>query len=279
MAKIHNLQLHMPNEMAWGEIKRDCKLSAEQAVALWSTLEEAVGVSEAQSRGPTSAEIKKALTKVDNALERLALTLRQNDVTVALRAIETYGLMGHLLSATAAVQLTESDDELSANGIEGLLRLSQLTRAPIRASTIDALALADRQRRLSHQTPEAMNFVVRQLRQPISAWLLQARQDKGGNRLNSDREMLIFLLARDASKFIERKPNTKGKQDFMSLCTHVLVACGIDDQGLEDAVARCLKKYKGWTGWSKLPEHKLEIQALSDEQAKAIPTDEGGPLS
>ncbi len=274
MGRSRQIQMRLPDENAWRDLKRDCKLDKGQCAALRTTLEEIDAECRLLTQVQSDSDTKKALAKLDGVLDRLTRVLTGKDVTDALRATETHGLMGFLISASAVAQMANGkEDGLPVVNIERLLTDRKSRQIPVKPSDLDALSLQDRQRQLNDRTSEVMGYIIEQLRQPIARALELARQDKGGNRPKLARELLIFLLARDAEKIIGQKAKANSTSKFAKLCVAVTNACGIDDTGHEEALRRCLKKFADWLEWYQLPEYSNAVGILTEEQILAIPDD------
>lgn len=255
MGRTRVAEFRPPSEDGFADIVRELKLDQKQQAMLQATLDEVAANCKGAGAGPPDKQIKTALKSLERALDRLQLQLKRQDVIDALGAIETYGALGHLFSATAAIELANgADPEVALADIERLVAHKRFVGEPLRQSDLDALCLVDRQRRLNHQTADAMQLAVAKMREPISIWLNLASQDKGGNRPKSDREWLILLLARDAPKIIGRTPSSTPSSPFFKLCAAALDACHFDGRGYEEAVERCLKGYGEWLDWHQRGE-------------------------
>lgn len=254
MDKIAQQPFQLPDEEGWNDIVKNCRLSEAQVAALKVTLDEALMHVMKGRADPNNKSIKTALVKLDGLIDRLQCYLKRNDIREALAAIETYGVFGRLLSSTVVRELSATEDpEVPIADIERLIAHKRYRQEPVLASDLDALCLIQRQRLVNQSTPEAMGLAVQHIRSPISAWLLQAGQDKGGNRPKAGREVLIWLLARDSVKIIGTKAEKSTGSVFINLCTWVFDACNMSTEGLEDAVGRYLKKHEGWLHWLELP--------------------------
>lgn len=279
MVKPAKVQFHMPDEQGWRDIRRECHLSKAQLDAVHTVVQEVadacVGLTDDHRRSETRKKVMRALSKTNRLLENLEAGLRGQDVVVALRSIETFGTLGLLMSASSTLSLPNYGDEdvIETDELERLIARKKFGRESIRASELDALSMSARQRRLQSMTPEAMLFIVQCLRQPFSSWLLVAQQNKGGNPAQTDRDVLILLLARDAVKIIGRPATRSSTGDFMDLCSSVLGACGMETTGLAEAIRRCLDKHASFLQLHALPAYLSPVGKLTEEQIAAIPED------
>ncbi len=249
MAKKSQSKFTLPNEENWEEIRRALKLSDVQTHALRATLREAEGLCGELATYLAKSKVKQSLKVLDRLLSNAHRGLQRADIRQALASIEMYGALSALLSREAGADIYGEN-------------------------SIDQLA---HDRLVNERTHEAMSYALEKMRRPIADWLAQAALDKGGNRPKSDRQVLILLLARDASQIIGTKPSTTKNGYFHQLCSWIFPRCGINDDGLEDAITRCLEKYKEWLEWTQLPSGDHMVGKLSNENIANIddePNDE-----
>lgn len=245
MDKEPQSRFTLPNEENWEEIRHNLKLSNGQTDALRTTLREVQGLSRELATYPAKSKLKQSLRVLDRLLSNAHRGLQRKDIRQALASIEMRGVMGALLSREAGTEIHGEN-------------------------SIDVLA---HDRLLNERTHEAMSYALEKMRRPIADWLALAALDKGGNRPKSDRQVLILLLARDANQIIGTKPSTAKNGPFHRLCSWVSPRCGISDDGLEDAITRCLHKYKDWLEWAQLPSGHHIVGQLSDAETADIDDD------
>jgi hypothetical protein len=106
----------------------------------------------------------------------------------------------------------------------------------------DRLRTRREARGLEHGGELFMHFLER-INQPFKAWLELDRRNKGGRpSKNLPRDYLLFRLAEAARAIIGRRPTATAGGRFVRLCAAVVVACGLDDRGIERAVEKALKE-------------------------------------
>lgn len=235
----------LPNEENWAEICLQLKLSDVQAHALRATLGEVEDLCRDLSANLAKSEVKESLAVLDRLLSNAHRGLQREDIRQALATIEMHGALSALLSRQAGAEIhgENSIDELGHD------------------------------RRLNDLTHEAMSYVLEKMRRPIADWLAMAARDKGGNRPKSDRQVLILLLARDSKTIIGVRPTATRNGRFHLLCSWVLPRCGVSASGLEEAITRCLKKYKEWLEWAQLAPGEHIVGQLTEPEIAAIDDD------
>lgn len=241
----------LPKEENWTEICQALKLSTTQARALQVTLREVDGLCRELAEDLAKSEVKRGLEVLDRLLSNAHRGLQREDIRQALAAIEMHGTLSALLSRQAGAEIY-GDDPVDAAGHDRLL---------------------------NQRTHETMSYVLEKMRRPIKDWLAMASRDKGGPKPKSDRQVLILLLARDADQIIGAPPSTTKNGAFHQLCSWVFPRCGISDHGLEDAIARYLKKYKEWLEWTQLPSGEHVVGQLTCAEIATIPDDPEGELA
>lgn len=241
------LRFTNPDEETWGELRENLKLSNAQAAALRAVLHEAERgcIDLAKEFAITKSELKRSLKTIDRLLSKAHQGLQRTDIRRALARIEMNGAISYLLSPKAGSDIHDNT----------------------------ALDVTEHDRILNERTPEVMSYLLDHMRRPIAEWLATAAMDKGGNKPQSDRQLLIFLLARDSRKIIGEAPSVTSKAPFHNLCSWVLPACGIGMEGLEDAITRCLKKYREWLCWAQLPSAAEIVGSFPSSDIAAIPDD------
>lgn len=245
MDKEPQSRFTLPNEESWAELRLNLRLSDVQADALHATLREAEGLCRELAADLAKSEVKRSLLALDRLLSNAHRGLQRGDIRQALASIEMHGALSALLSREAGAE------------IHGENSINELAH----------------DRLLNERTHEAMSYVLEKMRRPIADWLALAALDKGGSRPKSDRQVLILLLARDSSQIIGTKPSTAKNGPFHLLCSWVCSRCGIADDGLEEAMTRCLKRYKKWLVWKRLPSGHHVVGQLSDAEIADIDDD------
>ena len=113
MGRTRVAEFRLPDEDGFADMVRELKLDQKQQAMLQTTLEEVAANCKGAGAGPPDKQIKTALKSLEKAFDRLQLQLKRQDVIDALGAIESYGAMGYLFSATAAAGLANGADPRS----------------------------------------------------------------------------------------------------------------------------------------------------------------------
>lgn len=252
MFRIKPIQMRMPRPSAFERLTANLQLNSEQTAALFRTLQEGADACEALRDETDAATIRDELATLDNALANLAQLSASNNIRKALKAMPPMSTLGFLMSPSAALKVPGYHERpLVGPALNRLIEQDPHHKA-ISPADFDDLALQNRQVELSKLAPDALEYLFTALREPIQEFLSQTAE-KGGNRPRSDRDLIVFLLARDAPSIIGCEPSTS--DPFLNLCNQVTAACGISEDGLEVAIKKCLKNRKHWLQWYRLPAY------------------------
>ena len=102
---------------------------------------------------------------------------------------------------------------------------------------------------------ELLAYLIKTINQPIKAWFDVDRLNQGGRPPKTvERDYLLLRLAAAAPAVIGRRPTATANGPFVRLCAAVVVACGLDDRGIERAVEKAIKELskerrKGFKGF------------------------------
>jgi hypothetical protein len=95
--------------------------------------------------------------------------------------------------------------------------------------------------------PELLRYAIERINQPIKTWFELDRLNRGGRPTkNPARDLLLLRLAERAQAILGRRPTATAGGRFVRLCADVVVACGLDDRGIERAVEKALKELSAW---------------------------------
>ena len=90
---------------------------------------------------------------------------------------------------------------------------------------------------------EFFTHYIERINQPIRRWIELDRLNRGGRPLkNLARDLLLFRLAEAAPAIIGRRATATADGRFVRLCEAVVVACGLEDRGIERAVEKAIKE-------------------------------------
>ncbi len=242
MGKTQPLRFRLPDEEGWIELCQSLKLNPSQAAALKGTLSEVDERCRELTAELERAEIKSGLKPLERVLVNAEQQLQRAGVRKAVASVEMHGAISFLVSREAGAE------------IHGKTVVDQIAH----------------DRLLDEHTADVMLYLLQRMRRPLSSWLKVAAQDKGGHPPKTDRELLLFLLARDAQEIVGVVPTSTPNGPFHNLCTWVFGACNVGTKGLEGAIARCLEKYQHWLNWSRLPSAGHNVGRLSEAEIIAM---------
>lgn len=247
------------------KLQQTTKLPPEKLVILEHAIRLALEGFKELTSAKAIRETKKGLKRLDKVLDRLEAMLRCKDIVDALNGYNSNGTFGFLLSSSAAMHIEGyHDGEVHLSKVQNIVLRKKLGDQILTLSDLDDLAVAQRQRQLSDKNHESIALMVEQTRYSINSWLSLAGQDAGGQRIQSEREMILFSLAGHAEEILGTSPTASPTGPFVNLCTHVLGSLNMSTDGLEDAVKRSLRKLRKFLKarpieknvWVKLTPHQ-----------------------
>jgi hypothetical protein len=74
----------------------------------------------------------------------------------------------------------------------------------------------------------------------LKTWVELDKLNKGGRKADLARLYLVLRLAGAAPNIIGRKASASQTGPFVRLCAAVLTACGLDETGVEELIARII---------------------------------------
>jgi hypothetical protein len=89
--------------------------------------------------------------------------------------------------------------------------------------------------------PALLGAALAFIEAPIDDWLEQDRPDPGGREPNFVRRHVIQTLAAHAEAVIGQSATATANGAFVKLCAAVMYACGLEAEGVEEAVERELR--------------------------------------
>lgn len=214
MGRTQPMRFRLPDEEGWTELCQNLNLNPSQAGALKGTLSEVDRSCKKLAIELERSEIKRSLKSLERVLVNAEQQLGRAGVRRAVASIEMHGAISFLVSREAGAEIHGE-------------------------SVVDETA---HDRHLNERTADVMLHLLQRMRRPFSSWLEVAAQDKGGHPPKTDRELLLFLLARDAQEIVGVVPTSTPNGPFHNLCTWVFGSCNMGTKGLEAAIARCLEK-------------------------------------
>jgi hypothetical protein len=79
---------------------------------------------------------------------------------------------------------------------------------------------------------------------PFAPWLQLSRQHKGGRPADAVRRYPIYELAKAAPDIIGKSATAAVTGTFVDLCTSVLQACGLREEGIAKAIPPIVKRLR-----------------------------------
>jgi hypothetical protein len=237
---------HKPTSEEFDELVRDQRLDDLQArelrLVLYHVDEDLKEYRNRRKDRKPRRELVRRLKRAAKLLSDLEFELRRWGQTIdEFLPADTREEIGTLMSFSAmesALKREIQTPELSSE-IESLssecpdFRMAQLE---------DRLLTRRQARGLEHGGELLMHFVER-INQPIKTWFDVDRLNRGGRPPKTvERDYLLLRLAEAAPAVIGKRPTATANGPFVRLCAAVVVACRLEDRGIERAVENTIKK-------------------------------------
>jgi hypothetical protein len=207
----------LPTDEAWKEFIAPLRLSAEQAQTLKDLLFHVRRAACRFNEWHVSDERRKAMVRQLNAFRKAISKLRE-------------------------IALQQPEDLRDALPVESLKAIG-LTVSPMPTGLAGAYFASEPAERLAlglEQGPILLAHALKQIGDPIDAWLKAQPKDEGGRPPDRLRESLLTALAAKSEAIIGRRATASRGGPFLELCTAVFHACEVSPDGLEAAVERAL---------------------------------------
>jgi hypothetical protein len=234
-----------PEPTSWANIVRDCKLTDAQAKTLEITLKEALKeidryYSKLQNR-PSRDVLVKHLKLFEKALKHLQNECQRNpNLMEFFLPSDTLGFIGESLTFSAISEALgrdvfpkHYDFRIECKQSHGeritLASLEQETRP-----TRGALGLKH-----GHLI---LTYLIERIHGPLERWIELDRLNEGGRPPDAVRSHLIYRLAEAAPAILGKAASVSKTGKFVDLCSAVLVACGLPESGIAEAIPTVVKR-------------------------------------
>jgi hypothetical protein len=269
------IDFHLPTQEAFDELVRDQELDDVQADKLLLVLRDVnEDLKEHRKRLERAKphpelvrrfkRIAKVLNDLEYELDRLSKTMtdflpldpfEENGLFTTLREI---GLLMSFTAMEAALkrEIRSRDPESYIESVAG-------DHPDFRIAQIEERFEYQRQAIGLNHGPELLRYSIERINQPIKTWFELDRFNRGGRpRKNPARDFLLVPLGLAAPTIIGGEPTATAGGRFVRLCAAVVVACGLDDRGIERAVENALKELS--LGASARPQTRSKTACNAD---------------
>jgi hypothetical protein len=241
------VELQFPSAEAWTDIVRGLELSTTQAQSLETTLNEALeGIGryrkklQSQSNRPLLLERLRTFAKALGELEDECR--RSADLMHDFLPHDTLEYIGRSLTFTAIGEALGRS--VVPRNFDSKMEAKRMAGERISASSIEYLYRGSREALgLKHGHLILTHFLER-IRAPLAGIVELKRRDKGGRPADAERRYLIYRLAEAAPEIIGKPPAVAVTGKFVDLCTTVLVACGLAETGIAEAIPPVVRKLR-----------------------------------
>lgn len=239
---------HLPSEEAWADLVRDLKLAPEPAHELnlvLSHIAQDFQSHDAKFAGRRpSQELVGRLKRMAKRFQDLHYEIRRSGKLMKdflpLDTLEEIGLLASFSMMEAALGTALPNRDLGGE-VESLAAEDP----NFRIADIEAAFAYQRKALGLKRGPELLAHFVERINTPIQTWLEIDRLNRGGRPSNPVRDFVLIRLAESAPEILGSRATATADGKFVRLCTAVFLACGLETEGLEKAVARILKSRFG----------------------------------
>jgi len=247
VARREDVRIAFPKLDVWKDIVRDCELTDAQANTLESTLKQALDeidsyYSRLQNR-PSRDVLVMHLKLFEKALKGL-----QDECQRSAKLMEfflpsdTLGFIGESLTFSAMSEALGRDVFPKNYDFQFQVKQSQGKRI--------TLASLERETR---PTREALGlthghlilpYLIERIHGPLERWIELDRLNEGGRPPDAVRSHLIYRLAEAAPAILGEAASVSKTGKFVDLCSAVLVACGLSEIGIAEAIPTAVKRLR-----------------------------------
>jgi hypothetical protein len=243
----HGVKVVFPEPASWANIVRDCKLTDAQANTLESTLKQALDeidsyYSKLQNR-PSRDVLVTHLKRLERALKRL-----QNECQDSAKLMEfflpfdTLGFIGQSLTFSAMSEALGRD--VFPKGYDFQIEFKQSQGKRITVASVEQDTRPMREALGLKHGHLIRTYLIEGVRRPLERWIELDRLNKGGQKPDAVRSHLIYRLAEVAPAILGKAASVSKTGKFVELCSAVLVACGLPESGIAEAIPTVVKRLR-----------------------------------
>jgi hypothetical protein len=235
-----------PTTEEFDELVRDQKLDERQAhqlhLVLYHVDEDLKGHRKRLEGRKPRKELVRRLRRFSDLLNDLEYEIDRSRNTMVdflpLDALEEIGLLTSYGAMEAAL-----NKEIRSRDLRSEIESLTADDPDFRMAQIEERLEYQRQAIGLKDGPELFAYLIKKINQPIKTWFAVDRLNRGGRPTkNPARDLLFFRLAEAAPVVIGRRATATARGRFVRLCAAVVVACGLEDRGIERAVEKAIKE-------------------------------------
>jgi hypothetical protein len=242
-----SLEIAFPDSQSWDDLIRDLKLNDTQTntlrITILHVIEDLAHYKSVVDETPPRPILVEPLKALEVALGKLRLELnRSSEVMEYLLPHDTLSHVGELLTFSAMKEALGEDVAPKDTGTV-IGNMIQNNNEITMMSLEDHYSGRRRVQGLKKGHVFLKHFIER-IHAPLSKWVEMDKLNTGGRPPDRTRHYLIYRLAEMAPDIIGKRAAVGKSGPFVRLCSGVLPACGLSDEGIESAVPEIVKSMR-----------------------------------
>jgi len=247
VARREDVRIAFPKLDVWKDIVRDCELTDAQANTLESTLKQALDeidsyYSRLQNR-PSRDVLVMHLKLFEKALKGL-----QDECQRSAKLMEfflpsdTLGFIGESLTFSAMSEALGRD--VFPKNYDFQIQVKQSQGKRITLASLERETRPTREALGLNHGHRILTYLIERIHGPLERWIELDRLNKGGRNPDPVRRYLIYRLAEAAPSILGKAASVSTTGKFVELCSAVLVACGLSEIGIAEAIPTVVKRLR-----------------------------------
>lgn len=236
-----NILIQDPDPATLNEAIRDCDLNDEQAhelsIEIKLAVEDLRNYQSHLAKTPDRTTLIKKLKRIEKLFAKLNSELKTDSNLIEFiapkAALDFLGKAVTHWAMVDAIRASSTFDQATKNNIRLLKHLKPDGNIAVKA---DVLA-----QQYAHIV---LPDVIGKLHAPFRNWVDLDRQNKGGRPADFVRRHLIHQLALAAPRIIGGEAPIAATGRFVDLCTSVLRACGLPEEGIDKAIPGIIRQMR-----------------------------------
>ena len=247
MKAKRGVRVTFPEPESWADIFRDCKLKDAQANTLESTLKQALDeidsyYSKLQNRPSRDVQVKH-LKLFEKALKRLRDEWQRGAKLMEFfLPSDTLDFIGESLTFSAMSEALGRD--VFPKNYDFQIQVKQSQGKRITLASLEQDTRPTRGALGLKHGHLILTYLIERIHGPLERWIELDRLNEGGRPPDAVRSHLIYRLAEAAPAILGKAASVSKTGELVDLCSAVLVACGLPESGIAEAIPTVVKRLR-----------------------------------